>query len=81
MNSPVNILIKICTIKGWNLVKTDGSCCGSCVQTHCVLDDGTLLAPGQFHEQADGCGSLTCLLQNGEVSVYLEKTSVLEIKL
>ena len=50
---------------------SDVACCGSCIQTHCVLDDGTLLPSGDTLILSDPCKITSCEIQDGGVKVNL----------
>ena len=50
---------------------SDVACCGSCIQTHCVLDDGTLLPSGDTLNLSDPCKITSCEIQDGGVKVNL----------
>ena len=58
--------------QGFEYKVESGKCCGSCIPTHCVMEDGSLLAPGE-EKKLDICTTVSCKIQNSKVSTQLNK--------
>jgi len=54
-------------------------CCGVCVVTHCVMEDGELLSPGERKTDSTGCRTTECKLISGKPSTIVESAVCPEI--
>ena len=54
-------------------------CCGRCVATHCVMENGDLLAPGERKTDETGCKTTECKLISGKPSTIVESAVCPEI--
>ena len=58
---------------GYTYTQVDGQCCGSCVKTHCIMQDGRKLLPGENVTSSSGCYTTSCNLQNAEPKLFVDK--------
>jgi len=60
--------------KGSTYVPSTTECCGTCVPTDCVMDDGSLLSPGETKTENSGCSKISCKILDGK-AVTLKESS------
>eukprot|EP00092_Neocalanus_flemingeri_P040141 GFUD01043724.1.p1 GENE.GFUD01043724.1~~GFUD01043724.1.p1 ORF type:complete len:1350 (-),score=300.80 GFUD01043724.1:29-4078(-) len=57
---------------GYEYQESPTECCGKCINTHCVMENGDLLAPGERKTDETGCKTTECKLINGKPSTMVQ---------
>jgi len=55
--------------------ESNDKCCGSCEPVDCVMEDGSLLAPGTNKTVDEGCTTVACYIQNSKPQLVVHEKS------
>ena len=64
----------ICKSKGSEYKPSSTECCGECVITHCVMESGELLSPGETKTDGNGCTKTVCKIINAKPTLVVESS-------
>lgn len=60
--------------KGSEYKPSSTECCGECVITHCVMESGELLSPGETKTDGNGCTKTVCKIINAKPTLVVESS-------